>query len=84
MNAEIPSDLAPFVQRMIAERRFLNESDVLAAGLRLLQAREALCQEVRLGFDQLDTGRTVEASEVYNRANERIREITDRKSTADS
>jgi antitoxin ParD1/3/4 len=68
MNAEIPADLAPFVQRLVAERRFLTEGDVLAEGLRLLQARETLRQEVRMGFDQLDAGLGVDASEVYCRA----------------
>ena len=75
MSVEIPSDLTPFVQRMIAERRFLSESDVLAEGLRLLQAREALRQEVRLGFEQLEAGLGVPAEQVYARAEERINEI---------
>ena len=44
------ADLAPFVQRLIAERRFLTESDVLAEGLRLLQSQEALRTAVRKGF----------------------------------
>jgi Arc/MetJ-type ribon-helix-helix transcriptional regulator len=38
---DIPADLAPFVERLIAERRFLTESDVLAEGLRLLQSQES-------------------------------------------
>ena len=82
MNAEIPSDLAPFVQRMVAERRFLTESDVLAEGLRLLQARETLRQEVRLGFEQLDAGQGIEAEEVYRRAEDKIREIAAQKNVA--
>ena len=57
MTTEIPSDLVPFVQRMVSEKRFLNESDVLAEGLRLLQARETLHAEARKGFDQLDAGK---------------------------
>lgn len=83
MNTEVPSDFAPFVQRLVAERRFLTESDVLAEGLRLLQARETLRQEVRLGFEQLDAGQGVDASEVYRCAETRIREIADRKNLAD-
>ena len=75
MTTEIPSDLVPFVQRMVSEKRFLNESDVLAEGLRLLQARETLHAEVRKGFDQLDTGKGIPAEDVYRRAEERIREI---------
>ena len=83
MNAEIPADLAPFVQRLVAERRFLTESDVLAEGLRLLQAREALRQEVRLGFEQLDAGQGVEGEEVYARAGEIVRRAIIHKNTAD-
>lgn len=75
MTTEIPGDLVPFVQRMISEKRFLNESDVLAEGLRMLQARETLRAEVRKGFDQLDNGESVPAEDVYRRAEERIREI---------
>jgi Arc/MetJ-type ribon-helix-helix transcriptional regulator len=75
MSTEIPSDLAPFVQRMVAERRFLTESDVLAEGLRLLQARETLRQEVRKGFEQLDAGLGIPADEVYTRVEGRITEI---------
>lgn len=75
MTAEIPSDLMPFVQRMVAEKRFLNEEDVLAEGLRLLQARETLREEVKKGFDQLDAGHSVPAEDVYARAEERIRRV---------
>lgn len=75
MTTEIPSDLVPFVQRMVSEKRFLSESDVLAEGLRLLQARETLHAEVRKGFDQLDAGKGIPAETVYRRAEERIREI---------
>jgi Arc/MetJ-type ribon-helix-helix transcriptional regulator len=75
MNVEIPNDLAPFVQRLVAERRFLSEGDVLAEGLRLLQARESLRQEVRMGFEQLDAGLGIPAEKVYARAEERISEI---------
>lgn len=79
MTTEIPSDLVPFVQRMVSEKRFLSESDVLAEGLRLLQARETLHAEVRKGFDQLDAGKGIPAETVYRRAEERIREIENSK-----
>ncbi|MGD0897808.1 MAG: CopG family transcriptional regulator [Thermoguttaceae bacterium] len=64
MNTEIPADLAPFVRRMVAERRFLTEGDVLPEGLRLLQARETLRQEVQRGFEQLDAGLGVDARDL--------------------
>jgi Arc/MetJ-type ribon-helix-helix transcriptional regulator len=72
---DIPADWTHFVQRMVAERRFLSESDVLAEGLRLLQAREALRHEVQLGFEQLDAGLGIPAEVVYAKAEERIKEI---------
>lgn len=74
MTTEIPSDLVPFVRRMVAEKRFLNEEDVLAEGLRMLQARETLREEVKKGFDQLDAGLIVPAEKVYARAEARIRQ----------
>jgi len=61
----------------------LTDRDVLVEGLRLLQARETLRQEVRLGFEQLDAGQAVDASEVYRCAEAKIREIADRKNLAD-
>jgi len=75
MSLEIPSDMAPFVDRMIAERRFLTESDVLAEGLRLLQSREMLGQEVRIGFQQLEEGLGVPTDQVYAHAEAKIKEV---------
>jgi len=75
MTTEIPSDLEPFVTRMVSERRFLSAGDVLAEGLRLLQAREALREEVSKGFAQLDAGLGIAAEEVYARVEERISQI---------
>jgi antitoxin ParD1/3/4 len=82
MNAEIPSDFAPFVQRMIAERRFLTESDVLTEALRLLQARETLRQEVIKGFEQLDAGLGIDESVVFRHAEEKIQQVESQRSAA--
>ena len=75
MQVEIPSDLTPFVERLVAERRFLTAGDVLSEGLRLLQAREALKDAVQLGFQQLDAGEGIDATEVYRRAEAEIAAI---------
>lgn len=72
VTVEIPDDLAPFVQRLIAERRFLTEGEVLAEGLRLLQSQEALRAAVREGFSQIDEGQSVTAAEVFAKAREHI------------
>ena len=75
MTTEIPSDLLPFVQRMVAEKRFLNAEDVLAEGLRMLQARETLREEVKKGFDQLEAGLSVPAEDAYRRAEQQVRRV---------
>ena len=75
MLPELPSGFVPFVQRMVAERRFLNEGEVLAEALRLLQARETLREEIDRGFAQLDAGLGVAAEDVYARVEQRIRRI---------
>ena len=75
MSSELPIAFVPFVQRMVAQRRFLNEAEVLAEALRLLQARETLREEVSRGFSQLDAGQGVPAEDVYARAEQRIRQI---------
>jgi antitoxin ParD1/3/4 len=75
LATEIPSDLLPFVRRMVAAKRFLNEGDVVAAGIRLLQSQETLRDEVGKGFDQLDAGLSIPAEQVYDRVEMRIRAI---------
>jgi len=75
MTTEIPTDFVPFVERLVAERRFLTTEDVLAAGLRLLQANETLRAELQRGIEQLDAGLGIPADEVYAKAEERIAQI---------
>ncbi len=75
MSTGIPQDMEPFVQRMVAGRRFLSEQDVVTEGLRMLQARETLREEVAKGFASLDSGKGVQAEQVYSRAEKRIAEI---------
>ncbi len=75
MSTGIPQDMEPFVQRMVAGRRFLSEQDVVTEGLRLLQARETLRDEVAKGFASLDAGQGVPADQVFARAEQRIAEI---------
>ena len=75
MNIQLPQNLDQFIQNLIADGRFANESEVLTEGLRLLQAREQLHRDVRAGFDQLDRGEGIAAEEVYDRLNKQIAEI---------
>ena len=75
MSAGIPQDMESFVQRMVDGRRFLNEQDVVTEGLRMLQARETLRDEVAKGFTSLDANKGVPAEQVYAKAEKRIAEI---------
>ena len=75
MTTEIPSDFARFVQRMVAEKGYLSADDVLTEGLRMLQTRETLRDEVNKGFAQLDAGKGIPAEQAYSRAEARIAQI---------
>ncbi len=75
MSTGIPNSMEPFVQRMVAGRRYLSEQEVVAEGLRMLEARETLREEVAKGFASLDAGKGVPADQVYSRAEKRIAEI---------
>jgi antitoxin ParD1/3/4 len=75
MSTGIPQDMEPFVQRMVDGRRYLSEQDVVTEGLRMLQARETLREEVARGFASLDAGKGVPAAQTYRRAEERIAAI---------
>lgn len=72
MNQHVPADMDSFVAEMLLKRRFFSEEEVVREGLRLLQSRETLREEVQKGFDQLDQGTKVSASELARRANQTI------------
>lgn len=75
MNVQIPSDFVPFVQRLLAERRFGSEQDLLEESLRLLQKQETLRREIQKGIDELDEGMGIDADVVFEEAFSRIAEI---------
>lgn len=75
MSTSIPNGMEPFVQRMVDGRRYLSQQEVVAEGLRMLEARETLREEVAKGFASLDAGKGVPADQVYARAEKRIAEI---------
>ena len=75
MSTDIPNSMEPFVKKMVNGRRYLNEQEVVAEGLRMLEARETLREEVAKGFASLDAGRGIPADQVYARAEKRIADI---------
>jgi antitoxin ParD1/3/4 len=67
----LPADQARYVDALVASGRYASESDVVSAGLRALQEREAgmerwLREEVLPVYDamQADPGRAIPASQV--------------------
>ena len=75
MSADIPSSMELFVQKMVNGRRYLNEQEVVTEGLRMLEARETLREEVAKGFASLDAGKGIPSDKVYTRAEQRIAAI---------
>jgi len=63
-NVNLPDRQADFIRRRVAEGRYQNASEVVRAGLRLLEQRERedqlklrnLRRLVKEGFDQIDRG----------------------------
>jgi antitoxin ParD1/3/4 len=60
MTVEIPSEFQPFVEGIIAQGNYADESQVVGEALRLLRERDRrldeLRKEVRIGTEQLDRG----------------------------
>lgn len=80
MSAGIPSDYGVTVQKMIADGKFQNESEVIAEGIRLVVAREQLHADIQAGIDQLDRGEGIAAEHVYAEARRRIGAIESKQS----
>ena len=64
MSVDIPTDLQPFVQSMIAGGSFHSETEVVGEALRLLQNRQRRLEELRAeiqpALDRLDRGEYIE------------------------
>ena len=62
-NVLISADFQPFVEREILSGKFRSPTEVVEAGLRLLQERErrleALRDEIQEGLDSLDDGQGI-------------------------
>ena len=64
-----------FVQHQVASGRYSDPSDVVKAGLQLLEERENLTSEVRSTIEaSRRSSRTIPAEEVFGRVESRIKE----------
>ena len=75
MTASAISDFTPFIQGLVAKGHFESEGEVLAEGIRMLQAREMLYEEVRQGFESIDNGKGIPGEIVFAEVRERIAKI---------
>ena len=75
MSTDIPNNMESFVQKMVNGRRYLSEQEVVTEGLRMLESRETLREEVAKGFASLDAGMGVPSDQAYSRAEKRIAAI---------
>lgn len=77
MNVQVPVSFSPAVERLIAQGRFRNASEIVAEGIKLVLMREELERDVQAGIDDLDAGNRIEAETVYAEARRRIKAIED-------
>lgn len=79
MNVSLTPEFETFVDDKLKSGTFSSASEVVRAGLRLLQERdaehsallEALRQDVRLGREQLRRGESTPGAEVFQRLREK-------------
>ena len=79
MNVEIPADLTPFVEQMLSQGTYSNETEMLVDGLRLLRTKEQLRVDVNAGIAQLDNDEGLDGEEVFTRLKERALQLGNKK-----
>lgn len=75
MNVSLTPELERFVNRRLKSGMYGSASEVIRAGLRLLEEREKLVQarleelrkDIAVGIEQADRGELAEASEVFRK-----------------
>jgi len=83
MNVSISPQLEEFVKQEVESGAYHSASEVVRAGLRLLQERqqdrrmrlERLRAEIALGIEQLDRGEAIAGKEVFRELRERNRQL---------
>ena len=81
MNISLTKELEEFVTSKVGSGRYLSASEVVRAGLRLLEHEEELLELQRIelrkaiavGVAQLDRGEAVSGAEVFEKARKTLR-----------
>jgi antitoxin ParD1/3/4 len=82
ISADLGRQLEGFVAKLVAEGRYNSKSEVLREGVRLIQDREArlaaLDASIARGIADADAGRTIPATEVFDRLEAKYAAMIDR------
>ena len=77
ISAELGKQLETYIQQLVEAGRYGSKSEVLRAGIRLVQDREtrlaALDASIAQGLADVDAGRTAPADEVFKRLQDKYR-----------
>jgi antitoxin ParD1/3/4 len=82
MNVSLTAELEEFVQKKVESGRYTSASEVIRAGLRLLEQEDearaarlaAMRAEVRVGIDQAERGELVDGEKAVGRVRKRAAE----------
>ena len=82
ISADLGKQLEGFVAKLVADGRYNSKSEVLREGVRLIQDREArlaaLDASIARGIADADAGRTIPATEVFDRLEAKYAAMVDR------
>ncbi len=81
MHIQIKPEHEKFIQAQIATGRFNNADDVIDEAFKLLEERERklekLRQKIAVGTEQIEQGRVTDGELVFERLQEKIRQIAE-------
>ncbi len=77
MQIDLPGDAAQFIERLVASGEYQSADDAVAAGVRLLMARQQLRAEIQKGINELDAGQGVQGEKVFAELRQRSKDLTE-------
>lgn len=81
MNIQLKPEQERFIQEQMASGRFNNVDDVINEAFQLLEERERILEELRqkiaVGTEQIERGQVTDGEVVFERLQEKIRQISE-------
>lgn len=82
ISADLGKNLESYVQELVSGGRYGSKSEVLREGIRLIQERETQQEALKVlimkGMDDVETGRTVPAEDVFSRLKAKYKAMEDK------